>query len=338
MRAAVIIGGGPSGAAAALTLLDAQIPVTIVERLPFPRYRPGETLHPGIEPLLARLQVADNLHAAGYVRHTGVWSGWGGSMHFVPYGEDENGPWQGYQAIRTDFDHRLLESASARGASVHVSNVSGVLFNASDEVAGVLTSEGPIHAAYVIDCSGGSHTLARQIGIPLVRYSPRLVARFGYVRGCFDRPTPLICHDRRGWTWIAEVEPHRFQWTRVTETHHRPDRTWIPHCLRDLEAEPSRSADVTWRIAKTVAGPGYFLAGDSAAVLDPSSSHGVLRAIMSGMQAAHLAVRHLCHGANAQVCASMYQAWLTRWFQHDVEEMSGAYRTANLFGFNLCQT
>src|SRR6185437_2697662 len=35
----VIIGGGPSGAAVALTLLDAQIPVTIVEQKPFPRYR-----------------------------------------------------------------------------------------------------------------------------------------------------------------------------------------------------------------------------------------------------------------------------------------------------------
>ncbi|RPH80096.1 MAG: FAD-dependent oxidoreductase, partial [Nitrospiraceae bacterium] len=45
---AVILGGGPAGAAAALTLLDAQIPVTIVEREPFPRYRPGETLHPGV--------------------------------------------------------------------------------------------------------------------------------------------------------------------------------------------------------------------------------------------------------------------------------------------------
>jgi len=329
----VIIGGGPSGAAAALTLLDAQIPVTIVECKPFPRYRPGETLHPGIEPLLDKLGVADRLHAAVSVRQTGIWSAWGGAMQFVPYGADPNGPWRGYQAIRADFDRRLLESARSRGATVLSGKASWVLFNTSDAVAGVMTSEGPIQATFVIDCSGGAHTLARQLRIPIVKYSPYLVARFGYATGCFDDPTPSICADHDGWTWIAEVEPHRFQWTRVTETHKRPDRTWIPQCLRGLETEPSRSADVTWRMAKTVAGPGYFLAGDSAAVLDPSSSHGVLRAIMSGMMAAHLVVRHLCDGADALVCASTYQEWLTRWFQHDVEEMSHAYQAVNLFGF-----
>lgn len=329
----VIIGGGPSGAAAALMLLDAQIPVTIVEQKPFPRFRPGETLHPGVEPLLTRLGVAHQLQSAGYVRHLGVWSGWGGAMQFVPYGTDTNGPWRGYQAIRADFDQRLLGSARSRGAQILAGKVSGVLLNASHEVAGVMTSDGPVRATYVIDCSGGAHTLARQLHIPIVWYSPQLVARFGYVSGRFDGPTPSICADQYGWTWIAEVAPNCFQWTRVTEAQNRPDSAWRPQGLRGFEGEPSRGADVTWRIAKSLAGPGYFLAGDSAAVLDPSSSHGVLRAIMSGMMAAHLAVRHLCDGADAQDCAAAYQDWLTSWFQHDVETMNSAYRKVNLFGF-----
>jgi flavin-dependent dehydrogenase len=86
-------------------------------------------------------------------------------------------------------------------------------------------------------------------------------------------------------------------------------------------------------MAQTVAGSGYFLAGDSAAVLDPSSSHGVLRAIMSGMMAAHLVIRRLCDGADAQLCTLTYQNWLSSWFHHDVKEMSATYRAAHLFGF-----
>ena len=140
-------------------------------------------------------------------------------MQFVPYGDDANGPWRGYQAVRADFDHRLLESAYTRGAAVRNGKVTEVLFNGSDEVAGVMTSEGPIRATYVIDCTGSAHTLARLLHIPIVRHSPRLIARFGYANGCFTNPTPSICPDHDGWTWIAEVEPHRFQWTRVTEPH-----------------------------------------------------------------------------------------------------------------------
>lgn len=333
MRRVVILGAGPAGVAAALTLLEAHVPVTIIEPERFRRSRPGETLHPGIEPLLNRLGVAEMLYTAGYIRHAGVWSAWGEPIRFVPYGEDSNGPWRGFQAIRSDFDRRLLESTCSRGADVMDGKATRVLTSASGKIRGVTTATGPILASYVMDCSGSCHTLARQLQIPFVRYSRRLIARFGYASGRYDDPAPSIRSDPEGWTWIAEVEPNRFQWTRVTETDRRPGPAWLPAGLQGFSTELPRGADVTWRIAERVAGPGYFLTGDAAAVLDPSSSHGVLRAVMSGMMAAHLAVRHLCFGADAEVCAAYYQEWLTGWFREDVEEMSRIYRVANLFGF-----
>ena len=329
----VVIGGGPGGTAAALTLRNAQVPVTIVERESFPRYRPGETLHPGIEPLLSKLGVPENLHGAGYLRQEGIWSDWGKPMRFVPYGEDEHGPWRGFQALRGDFDNRMLQSACHRGAQLISTEAVSVLRESSGAVVGVETSIGPVQGNYVIDCTGGSHLVARHLKIPILRHSPRLVARFGYVRGRFDGPAPSITADNTGWTWIAEVEPERFQWTRVTEARDRPDATWVPDCLSGLKAEASYGADVTWRMAQTVAGPGWFLAGDAAVVLDPSSSHGVLRAVMTGMMAAHLVVQRLRHGAAADACSTSYQHWLSDWFQHDATEMTRAYGMANLFGF-----
>ena len=329
----VVLGGGPAGTAAALTLLQAQVPVTIVERSPFPRYRPGETLHPGIEPLLARLGVEEILHAAGYIRHMGVWSAWAEPIRFVPYGGDGNGPWRGFQAIRSDFDRRLLEKACENGASLVAGEVSGVLAGADGSIRGVQTSAGPIFARYVIDCTGSSHTLARHLRIPVVRHSRQLIARFGYATGQYGGPAPSIQSDANGWTWITEVAPTRFQWTRVTEAYHRPTPAWIPASLQGLDAEPSRGADVSWRMAADVAGPGYFLTGDAAAVLDPSSSHGVLRAVMSGMMAAHLAVQDICFGADAKVCARYFQEWFTSWFREDSKKMSRMYQEANLFGF-----
>src|SRR5262249_9094070 len=92
----------------------------VLESSPFPGYRPGETLHRGVEPLLERLGVAGSLLDAGYLRHVGHWVDWAGREEFMRFGEDGAGPWRGFQAPRADFDGRLLEAAVERGAPVHL--------------------------------------------------------------------------------------------------------------------------------------------------------------------------------------------------------------------------
>jgi len=327
----LVVGGGPAGAAAALTALRGGAQVRIVERSRFPRYRPGETLHPGIEPLLAKLGVADILDSVA-MRHAGIWSAWAEPMRFFPYGEDARGPWHGFQATGSAFDQHLLERACVAGAALTVDEVIDVLSGADGSVRGVRTAHGHELAGWVIDCTGRRHLLARHLGIGLDRHSPQLVASYGYATGDLDATLPAIWSDPEGWTWVAEVAPSRYHWTRVTEASHRPAPGWMPAALRTLTREFTRGADVSWRIARRLAGPGFCLAGDSAMVLDPSSSHGVLRAIMSGMMAAHL-VLQIAGGADPARCAARYHAWLSAWFRADAIEMAGLYRRANLFGF-----
>jgi flavin-dependent dehydrogenase len=74
------------------------------------------------------------------------------------------------------------------------------------------------------------------------------------------------------------------------------------------------------------AGPGYFLVGDAAAVLDPASSHGVLNALMSGMMAGHVITQILRYGHPEQPAQRAYCAWLRRWFAHDVKYLKALYR------------
>jgi flavin-dependent dehydrogenase len=90
-----------------------------------------------------------------------------------------------------------------------------------------------------------------------------------------------------------------------------------------MAQESARGADVTWRLAQRTAGPGWLLVDDAAAQLDPSSSHGVLRALMSGMRAAWQVSADDCGG---------YHAWLAEGFEHDALRMRAAYREAQLFG------
>lgn len=83
---------------------------------------------------------------------------------------------------------------------------------------------------------------------------------------------------------------------------------------------------MTWRQVPSSAGNGYFLAGDAAFVLDPASSHGVLRALMSGMMAAHV-IKQIVDGvADEHTAVASYCRWTRDRFQEDVRQLSTSYR------------
>ncbi len=114
----VIIGGGPAGSATAISCATAGLSVLVLERAAFPRDCPGESLHPGVEPLFTQLGVGDAVRAARFVRYPGFWVEWDGPRQFVPFGQDANGPWLGFQAWRAELDALLLERARALGVEV----------------------------------------------------------------------------------------------------------------------------------------------------------------------------------------------------------------------------
>lgn len=324
----LVVGGGPGGSAAAIGCAAAGLRVVLFERDPPGRGRPGETLHPGAEPLLARLGVWREVSAAGFLRHEGHWVSWAGPARFEPFGRDAEGPWRGLQVWRAEFDAILLARARALGVDVRQPcRVSKPLVEGG-RVAGVLTPEGAFRAPFVVDAAGGRRWLTRELGLPVVETSPRLVATYGYVKGeCAARDAaPALSADRRGWTWTARVRPGVYAWTRLDLAGRKAEADWLPPELRGLEPlGPARAADVTWRVAAPTAGPGYFLVGDAASVLDPASSHGVLKAIMSGMTAARLIVTAANRRADETQNAQGYDRWLRDWFVRDTERLRGLY-------------
>ena len=329
----VIAGGGPAGSATAIACAQRGLSVVLLEREPFPRDRPGETLHPGIEPLLAQLGVADRLAEVTGARHTGIWIEWGGARRFEPFGRDDDGAWSGYQVWRADFDNLLLERAKELGVAVRQPcAVTGVLPNGT----GVTTASGDISGRMIVDATGRARTFARAFDIAAPARSPRLFARYGYVQGtCPERDeSPALVADEQGWTWTARVKANVYQWTRVAFDGTQTDADWRPSELQGLKPlSRSRGADVTWRMQERVAGSGWLMVGDAAATLDPTSSHGVLKAVVSGMMAAHLIAGILKQNAPVAEAAEAYQDWLAGWFRHDAAELSAFYRALNVAGF-----
>jgi flavin-dependent dehydrogenase len=347
----VVVGGGPGGSSAAIACAEAGLRVAVLERERFPRDLPGETLHPGAEALLGRLGVLEPVLAAGFLRHEGHWVRWGHEgdapslpPRWIPFDKDREAgpPWHGFQAWRAHFDALLLQRACAAGVAVHQScRAVGLLRGEAGQITAVVTSpkragaEGAVttklRTHFVVDAAGDRHWLARRLALPIKRHSPRLIARYGYVDGACPKrdEAPALVAGADGWTWTARVRPRRYAWTRLSLRHPRGDDHLLPP--EELRGDGMRQwgkvrgADVSWRVVVPAAGPGYFLVGDAAAVLDPASSHGVLRAIMSGMMAAHLITQIVCYGANESVAAQRYSDWIRRWFAHDVAGLRDLY-------------
>jgi flavin-dependent dehydrogenase len=325
----VIVGGGPAGAAAAIAARSCALRVVVLERDVAPRIRPGEAAHPGIEPLLKRLGVMDAVQTADFLRYEGHWVAWGREpLRFVPFGQDERGPWKGFQLWRPDFDAILLDGAGRAGALIV--RPCGELHPIvrGNRIAGVKTKAGTWRCAFVIDATGRQRWLARAFNLQTERHGPPRVAWFGYAQGHRPEldPNPMIASDASGWTWMARIRPSLYQWVRLPLHGPRPPNDWSPVEFSGLQPmQRRRGIDVSWTIANLTAGPGYFLTGDAASVVDPLSSHGLLKAVMSGMKAAHHSAAVLRRGVSPEAAANAYHDWLIRWFRHDRSGLGDLY-------------
>jgi flavin-dependent dehydrogenase len=285
-------------------------------------------LPPGVEPLFTQLGVAEAILAAGFTRHLGTWVSWSGPRRFDPFGADSTGPWQGFQAPRKELDQLLLAAAARSGVTI-LQPCRGVQpLHDGERVVGIGTAEQSILARWVIDAGGGGHWLARRLAIPLRFASPRLIARYGYLRGsCPERDdAPEIAADDTGWSWSAHIAPGLYHWMRLSLAPDDPLRDRPPVAFAKLTPHSrTRGADVTWRIVARPAGPGYICVGDAAAVLDPASSHGVLKAIMSGMMAGHVIAQAATGSAGEREAIATYTAWISELFNADVNALTRLY-------------
>ena len=355
----LIIGAGPAGTSAAIWAAKFGLSVTIIESLKFPRYRPGETLHPGVETLFDQLGVKEDIKAAKYIRHKGICTRWSSQTHdhdhadgyknenennnnnnennhwnLIPFGEDENGPWLGYQIWRATLDGILLKRAHECGVFILQPCQSlDVILDNSKRVIGVKTSFGNFLADFVIDATGSTHWLARRLRLVIEKNSPALFAYYGYAEGeCPSRDeAPAILLVPEGWIWTARIQKNLYQWTRLYLNSGDDNRViiphdWLPDEFKGLKpVESVRGADVTWRRVVQPSGPGYFIVGDAAAVLDPASSHGVLKGIMSGMQAAHAVIRIVRDHFPSEITSKNYNDWMNDWFLHDIKKLHEFY-------------
>jgi flavin-dependent dehydrogenase len=324
-----ILGGGPAGAAAGIVAGSKGLRAIILDTAPQPLQRPGETLHPGAGVIFERLGLEDVISKLATLRPHQIETVWADHHSLDPYGQDHRGVWRGYQISRDELDRALLHRFTELGGEIvrPVWKPKPIVENCG-RITGIAFNSERISAAMVIDATGQRRVFQRALNLDRRRVSPPLVATYGYVTGDFGL-TPLLEGGPKGWTWIAQVLPDKVAWVRLSfvgAAHLNPPR----HIANTPQVSKSGAADVSWHIAEQLAGPGWFLAGDAACSLDPAASHGVLRALMSGMMAGEYAAEVINRRLCPERAAKSYSAWLQSWFQQDVAKLITLYSSAGV--------
>ncbi len=130
---------------------------------------------------------------------------------------------------------------------------------------------------------------------------------------------------------LAQVE-RAFRSTKSVDLEIRPVFHWTAPRVRAHVFLCMLAYYVEFHM-REAAGPGWFMAGDAAATLDPTSSHGVLKAIMSGTAAGHLIAAVLDGRAPAEATAGAYREWLAGWFSADAARLTQFYRSLGAAAF-----
>ncbi|MBX3744023.1 MAG: tryptophan 7-halogenase [Verrucomicrobiae bacterium] len=275
--------------------------VTIISQRPAGRaVAVGETLSPGVLPLLRYLCLDEAFQRGGHLPSGGTASAWG-APHVTERSYLFTGSGHGFHLDRANFDAWLLDHARALGASVVEARA--VRAECADGRWTLALGKGdPIVSAAIVDATGRASWLARQQG-QLPRRNDALVAVaqwYQHDRTEVSTDGALVEAVADGWWYSASLPGGRGVAMLMTDHDLRASREWAER----LAGAPATSARIaSWhpdgpsvvraansQSLEAPAGQGWTVAGDAAAAFDPISSMGIGFSLRSGMEAARVAV------------------------------------------------
>lgn len=321
----LVTGAGPAGCSAAIRAAKGGLTVGLAEACAFPRDLPGEALDPDVDIQFRKLGVASKVAKAGFLRGPG-WTYCRGGERTLMLFSGQRGLRLGYQAWRADLDSVLLERAASLGVRIMQPGRARE-FKAGKTYSSVRVNGEEVCFRHLVDASGSNSWLRRELQLPLRRISAQLTARYGYWPGHPGLGTIPEFHQHEcGWTWLARVRSDFCQFVRLSL-----DGSALPDLPAPFPSLPrSRGADVTWRFVPQCAGEGYFLCGDAAGVLDPTSTSRVRRAMASGIRAAELIARIEGKRMDKAQAAAAYRKWSADRFAEQAQSLAERYRTFEL--------
>ena len=299
-----VVGAGPAGCAAALTLRRylPEMSVVVIAAPAGRRPAEGETLSPGVLPLLAYLGIDAEFRSAGHLPAGGTASAWG-SPRVADRSYLFTGRGLGWHLDRHRFDAWLLAQVEGAGARVvHGRALVRTASRTSSRWLLDIKGGDTVAAHAIIDAGGRSAQLARRRGAR-PRRDDALVAEIRWYAEDERRPVAagaLVESVPDGWWYSATLPEGRAVAMFMTDADLRRQSTWDARLGRaaataDRLERWHATGETAVRAAHSQISPapaadGCVAAGDAAAAFDPISALGIGFSLRSGMEAARVAV------------------------------------------------
>ena len=340
----LVIGGGPAGSTAALTLARAGARVRLIDRAEFPRDKLcGDTLNPGSLSILDRLGVGDGVRACAFPIRGMTVTGPGAAVS-----ADYPDGLRGMSLTRRCLDHLLLNAAADAGASVDTGVAVSEPVIDNDRVVGVRlggTRREVLRAAVVIAADGRGSRVAAGLNLAAYANAPRRWAFGAYFSNVSGMSARGEMHIRRGaYIGVAPLPggvanvsvvldgpaaafargasaPRKAgHYNRVEQQAIVRGSLTADAVLRDRFVNATQVSPVTvlgpLAVNARAAGcPGLLLAGDAAGFVDPMTGDGLRFALRGGELAASAALDELATGQPAyhQLAAQRRREFQVKW-------------------------
>jgi flavin-dependent dehydrogenase len=322
----VVIGGGPAGSLAATVLAHKGHDVVLLDKQRHPRPQVGESLIPDFWKYADLMKVTDKLEAEGFVSKAGAIVAWEGQFRAHSFG-DFGYTRPAMHVERERFDQILFEHAASQGVHTFEEvTVTGSEFSIDDDgrESAVVTVRPSgrdstfIECRYVIDASGQSAVLGRQLGVRHIDDAFRFLSIWGYWDDSRFLDLDGVAHNGEdlgdvkpvtfltsldvagdsGWSWHIRLRNETSVGIvlplDLVKTARDSGESWAQYYERQCRGVPILSDLLTDATLKpdsvasirdyshqstAVAGPGWLLVGDAGGFVDPIFSVGVVLAL-----------------------------------------------------------